>query len=281
MNRTDRSGLGVAVVGHLLLFAALTLTIARRPPPVHVQPETMDVQLVDAVGRQSAAPEPATEAPRQAQAPELGPPVPEPPPVAAPIPAPAPQPAPTPPPTPAPKPAPKVAPAPAPSPARPTPPKPAPRLSSDFLKDLPSAQPAKRPTGARLGSEFLKGLPTAAPGKGATARATITGPAMNGLAAAIKRQVQPCYDLGGLGGTPAMQITTVLQLRFNPNGTVAGTPQVVEQQGVTDDNRRYAAQMVEVSRRAILKCAPLSLPAELYSGGWENITMGFIPGQMR
>ena len=121
----------------------------------------------------------------------------------------------------------------------------------------------------------------ASAGKGEQARAAVSGAAMNGLGAAIKRQVEPCYDLGGLGGTPAMQIVTVLQLRFNPDGSVAGTPQLVEQKGVDDGNRAYAKQMVEVSRRAVLRCAPLKLPAELYAGGWENITMGFIPGQMR
>ena len=79
-----------------------------------------------------------------------------------------------------------------------------------------------------------------------------------------------------------MQIVTVLQLRFNRDGSVAGTPQLVEQKGVTDDNRGYARQMVDVSRRAVLRCAnPIKLPAELYAGGWENITMGFTPGQMR
>ena len=69
--------------------------------------------------------------------------------------------------------------------------------------------------------------------------------------------------------------------RSNPDGSVAGTPQVVEQKGVDDSNRSYAKQMVEVSRRAVLRCAPLKLPAELYAGGWENITMGFIPGQLQ
>lgn len=265
MVRADRSGLGIAIVGHLLLFAALTLTIARRSPPVHVQPETMDVQLVDAVGRRSAAPTPATEAPRQSEAPELGPPVPEPPPVAAPRPTPKAEPAP----------------APTPAPVKATPSKPAPRLSSDFLKELPSTQSAKKATGARLGNDFLKGLPTSAPGKGATARAAITGAAMNGLAAAIFRQVKPCYNLGALGGTPATQITTVLDLRFNKDGSVAGSPQVVEQTGVGEANRGYKQQMVDISRRAVLQCAPLQLPAEMYEGGWEHLQLNFIPGQMR
>ena len=55
----------------------------------------------------------------------------------------------------------------------------------------------------------------------------------------------------------------------------------IEQTGVSEGNRAYAKQMVEVSRRAVLRCAPLRLPAELYAGGWENITMGFIPGQLQ
>ena len=38
--------------------------------------------------------------------------------------------------------------------------------------------------------------------------------------------------------------------------------------------------MADLSRRAVLRCAPLKLPVELYEGGWEEIEMGFIPGQM-
>jgi len=55
---------------------------------------------------------------------------------------------------------------------------------------------------------------------------------------------------------------------------------VVEQTGVNAGNRSYAQQMADVSRRAVLRCAPLKLPPELYEGGWEEIEMGFIPGQM-
>ena len=76
MDRTDGRGLTVAIVGHLILFAALTLSIAHRVPPVHPPVETMDVQLVDAVGLRSAAPDPATEAPREMQAPDAGAPAP-------------------------------------------------------------------------------------------------------------------------------------------------------------------------------------------------------------
>jgi hypothetical protein len=265
-------------VGHLALLAILSIGIAHRVMPVKPVQEVMDVQLVDAIGLKSAAPEPASEPPRQMEAPEVGVPkeaVP-PPPSAAPAPA---LPAP-------PKPVPVVKEALAP-PAKPAPAKPQlSKLLPGILKDVRStakseSAQADRAAAPKIGPDFLKGVLSASAGKGEKARATVTGAQVNGLAAAIKRQVQPCYDLGALGGTSAMQIVTVLQLRFNEDGSVAGTPQLVEQQGVNAGNRVYAQQMVEVSRRAVLRCSPLRLPAELYAGGWENFTMGFIPGQMQ
>ncbi|MDO6413288.1 hypothetical protein Q4F19_02735 [Sphingomonas sp. BIUV-7] len=303
MDRADGKGIGLAIVAHGLLLVALTIGISRRVPPVRPAPQTMDVQLVDAVGLQSAAPVPATEAPQEQTAPDAGPPE------EAPAPSPTPEPVPSPPkpvaePTPAPpQPKPKPAPAPSPKPAK-EPQKPQPaakapakteakppqRLSSDFLKDLSSAARSEakgasagkgqKTTGSKLGPDFLKGIASPSAGKGTNARASITGAAMNGLAAAIKRQVQPCYELGALGGTPAMQIVTVLQLRFNKDGSVASA-QVVEQTGVDGSNARYKQQMAEVSRAAVLRCSPLRLPAELYEGGWQNIEMGFIPRQMQ
>jgi outer membrane biosynthesis protein TonB len=288
MERAEQAGLGVAVAAHLLLLAILSISIAHRILPVKPVQEVMDVQLVDTIGLKSAVPVPASEPPRQMEAPDPGPPKEAvPPPPAAVPPPPTPKPAPPKPPEPI------VKEAPAP-PAKPAPPKPKPpaRLLPDILKDVRSvaktesareaaAAKTERAAGPRIGPDFLKGVLNASKGKGETARATVTGAQANGLAAAIKRQVQPCYDLGALGGTPAMQITTVLQLHFNPDGSIAGTPQLVEQLGVNASNRAYAQQMAEVSRRAVLRCSPLKLPSELYAGGWENFTMNFIPGQMQ
>lgn len=278
MDRADRSGAALAVIAHLLLFAALSIGIAHRPPPVRPVADTMDVQLIDTVGLRSAAPAPAPEAPQEASAPEIAPPqeAPPPPPAAAPAPRPVPAP---------PKP---VADAPQPKPAKPAPTP----LSADFLKDVRAVakteragrNPASiqaRAGGSRLGPDFLKGIAAPAAGKSEQARAAVTGAAMNGLAAAIKRQVQPCYELGGLGGTPAMRIVTILRLRFTQDGSVAGTPQVVRQDGVDPSNRAYQQQIAEVARRAVLRCSPLRLPAELYAGGWEDIQFTFRPAQMQ
>jgi len=276
MERADRNGLGFAIVGHLLLFAALTIGIAKRVPPARPPVEAMDVQLVDAVGLRSAAPQPATEAPQEMQAPDQGTPTEAPPPTPSAAP---PEPA-------------KEKPAPvAPSPAPAVKPKPPSRPLSDILKDVQSkarneqagsnAQAkADRAAAARIGS-LLKGVIGASAGKGETARAAVSGAAMNGLAAAIKRQVQPCYELGGLSGTSATQIVTTLRLRYNKDGSVAGNPQLVEQTGINDGNRAYAQQIAEVARRAVLRCSPVHLPAELYEGGWDDLDFRFTPGQMQ
>lgn len=280
MQRTDQKGLGLAIVAHLLLFAALTISIAKRVPPVQPPQEAMDVQLVDAVGLRSAAPNPATEAPQEMQAPDQAPPKEAPPPAPSPTP---PQPKP-------------VQQKPQPTPPSPTPalkPKPQPpqKALTDILKDVRATAKseqagsdarakADRASAEKVGT-LLKGVLGASAGKGETARATITGAAMNGLAAAIKRQVQPCYELAGLSGTPAMQIVTTLRLRYNKDGSVAGNPQVVEQTGISPANRAYAQQIADVARRAVLRCAPVHLPAELYEGGWDDLNFRFTPGQMQ
>jgi hypothetical protein len=102
---------------------------------------------------------------------------------------------------------------------------------------------------------------------------------MAGLAAAIAAQVKPCYVVPA-GGTDAQVIVTVLRLRFNPDGSVATPPAITEQSGVTAANQAYARQMGEAARRAVLRCSPLRLPADLYEGGWEDIEFVFNPRMM-
>lgn len=263
------------------------------------------------VAEPKPAPPPPAPEPTPVPKPQPRPAPPEPAPRPAPRPEPAPMPAPR--PQPAPKPTPKPAPVPKPAPPRPAPPKPAPaekpapakaappkpapakaapaksahdRLSPDFLKDLPSSSQgatagakAARATGARLGKDILAGLSDKpSPSRSTTPKAsTVSAAAMSGLGAAIQRQIRPCTDYGSLSGTPAMSIVTTLRLRFNRDGSVAGTPEVIDQSGVTGENRRYASQVADVVRRAVLRCAPVHLPAELYEGGWDDLNLRFKP----
>lgn len=320
IDRAETAGLGLSFAAHAALLAALSFGLFAAQNRMPVQPQPMDVQFVDEVGLTSAAPTVSTEAPAPSEAPETGPPEEAPPPAAAPAPAePAPAPpTPTPPaPTPArpaPKPAPAPKPTPAPVPAKPAPARPAPAkpsaaaaapapakaapakaapaarpLGADFLKGVKAearsegrnaAATGRRTTGTKLGDDFLKGIAGAREGTARAPTAAVSGAAMAGLGAAIRRQVQPCYDLGALGGTSAMKIVTVLNLRFNRNGTVAAAD-VIEQTGIDASNRSYARQMADVSRRSVIRCAPLKLPANLYQGGWDDIDMTFTPGAMQ
>ena len=139
----------------------------------------------------------------------------------------------------------------------------------------------EKPRGSRLGPDFLKGIsPEKSAGKATTPRAaTVSAQAMAGLAAAIAAQVKPCYVVPA-GGTDSGNIITVLRLRFNPDGSVSTAPRIAEQSGVTESNQAYARQIGEAARRAVLRCSPLRLPADLYKGGWEDIEFVFNPRLM-
>lgn len=313
MERAEKTGLGIAAAGHVALFVLLSLSLfsARVPKPPLADP--MDVQFVDKVGLASAAPKVSQEAPAPSEAPEKGPPeeTAPPPPKAEPAPQPKPTPAPpkpTPaPPRPEPKPEkPKPEPRPKPAPEKPRPEKPKPEkakpapekaqkkpdkakpekqqgLSSDFLKDLPKDKPGKaKPKGSRLGSDFLKGLsPSKAPGKSSAPRASaVSAQSMAGLVALIASKVKPCYNPPA-GGADAGQITTILSIRMNRDGSVADVT-TGAQSGVNASNHAYARQMADAARRAVLRCSPITgLPANLYEGGWSDFDFRFRPDQMQ
>ncbi|HEU0043052.1 cell envelope biogenesis protein TolA [Sphingomonas sp.] len=236
-------------------------------------------------------------------------PVPEPATPAPPVPVPAPPaPAKPAPPQPPIKPAAKPAPAPKPAPAKPAPAKPAPVKTPAAAKATPakaaaaksaaatSARPrsdrlaglslgtganpaatASRPRGARLGDDFLKGLSADAPRRPASTAAPGAKPGPYPTASivqAIARQIQPCADRQVNPGPGANRIVTTLNIRLNPDGTLAATPTKQRQSGVNDENERYAQRVVDLGVAAFKGCSPLKLPSEYYqtaSGGWNNI----------
>jgi len=307
VERGEKIGLGLAVAGHVLLFGVLSVGFLATPNPVKLKQNPVEVSLVKDVALEAAAPQ-QTEAPSQAIAPDVGEPEEAPPPAEAPpqpVPAPVPEPAPQPEPKPAPpKPAPKPAPAPKPVPKPQPKPKPAPpaaekaaakpapkKQESAAASSKSSAAPAaskgkgktetakgEKPRGSRLGSDFLKGLTAeksnAKPNDAPPSAARVDGRALAAIQQAIARQIQPCADRQVDPGPDANQIVTTLNLRLNRDGTLSATPTVVRQNGVDDDNRRYARRVVDLGIAAFKGCSPLKLPAEYYStanGGWSNI----------
>ena len=264
MQKAERAGLVLSVAGHIALLAILSLNLmsVREMPKLS---EPMDVMLVDKAGLISAAPEMSKEAPQAAEAPEVAPTVEDAPPDPAPTP---PQPTPSPP---KPAPSPRAAEKPAP-PAPKTPP----------AKPAPPAPPAKaKPKATSLGTDFLKGIPVEkSTGKATAPRVAAISPiAMNGLVALIASQVKPCYTIPA-GGTDTTSIISRVRLRLKRDGSIAVAPELIGNLGVTAANQPYQRQMNEAAIRALQRCAPYKLPAELYEGGWEDLIFRFNPGQM-
>lgn len=271
----DGIGLAVALAAHAALFAWLAYN-PPRPAPLPM-PERMTVTLSDAVGLTSTSPEPAAEAAAD-QAPEEGQPAPQP--SAAP-----PEPQPVVKPAPQPRPVTVVRPAPPPRPVattpppRPVPPRPAPTARAVVRQPPtpPKAAPqtaasqSARPGASRIGNDFLKGV------QGGTAKGTATsppaatiGPAVqSALAGAISRQLKPRWVAPQ--GAEAELLVTILAWDLNLDGTLAGEPRVVRQDGITQSNRPQAARHAEQAIRAVRLAAPFTLPAQYYPA-WKRVT---------
>ncbi len=176
MDRSEKIGLCVAVVGHVLLFGALSLGFLGAPElPKKIEQQPIDVSLVPDVALEATAPQ-SVETPAESVAPDEGapedaaPPAPEeaePEPKPDPVP-PAPQPKPAPPkPAPKPQPAPEPKPQPKPKPAPPKPvAKPAP-VPKPVVKPQPKAEKAPPAKAAPAKSAPTKAAakPSAAPAK--------------------------------------------------------------------------------------------------------------------
>lgn len=96
---------------------------------------------------------------------------------------------------------------------------------------------------------------------------------------AAAAQVKRCYRSPRVASV-GKQIVTRLRVRYAPDGTLAGLPELISQAGVTPDNAPYAPHMAEAARFAVLRCAPLRLSPEFYSEGWSDFELTFSPRRL-
>lgn len=266
INKAEGAGFGLSVVGHIALIVILSLNLmsVREMPKLS---EPMEVMLTDKAGLISAAPEMSREPPQAAQAPEVAPEIQEaPPPTPSPEP---PRPTPTPP---RPAPSPKAAVKPAP---------PSPPTKAAPAKPAPPAPAKAKPKATSLGTDFLQGIPVEkSAGKASAPRVAALSPIqVNGLSALIASQVKPCYTIPA-GGAGIETIVSKVRLRLKPDGSIKIAPEVIGNSGVNGGNQAYQRQMNEAATRALQRCAPYKLPADLYEGGWEDINFTFRPTQI-
>ena len=241
MDRAEWTGTGAALLFHVALIAALSMSLA------HVasvpEPPAMEVEFVEDVGLTAAAPQSIAVPPPPSQAPEIG--------EAELVEAP-----------PQIRPTPSIAPAPA-KPIPRTPPKPAPRvprIGDDFLKGIADDKLAPRAGPTK----------PAAPTFSATARASV--------GQAILRQVQPCADRQPFIGEDANRVRLRINLKLARSGRLTRPPTVLGMSGDPDLRAKYGDLLEDQVRRIFAECTPLRLPAELYdtpSGGWNDYTFWY------
>src|SRR3546814_6911927 len=92
MERAEKIGLGIATAGHVLLFGVLSANFLGTPNPLKLRTPPMDVQFVDEVGLEMAAPRISHEEMAPSEAPDIGPTEEAPPETAQVMPAPEPEP---------------------------------------------------------------------------------------------------------------------------------------------------------------------------------------------
>ncbi|WP_423601666.1 cell envelope biogenesis protein TolA [Sphingomonas sp. MS122] len=264
LDRREGTGIGLAVLGHVILFGLLTVGFLATPNPEKLQPTPIEISLTDEAGLVSEAPEINREAPaeRLAETPALPEPV-TPPPVERPEPEPVVRPDPTPP---------KAEPRP--SPRKPEPQKAEPKKASAAP---PKAQPQPtrrevRPTGRLSG--IVDGL-TDQPSKGKakTPQASQIGAAVkSSLAAEVIRQLRPHWR--SPTGADVELLRTTVEIRLNRDGSLASPPRVINQTGVNASNRAQADLHKERALNAARLAAPFNLPEEYYDA-WKILRPNF------
>ncbi|MEO8141594.1 MAG: hypothetical protein ABI617_02940 [Sphingomicrobium sp.] len=262
--RAEWTGVGAALIFHVALIAALSLSLAKldRDP----EPPSMQVDLIDEVAFESAAPQ----AVAQLSAP--------PPQEVEPVPEPAQPPLPTTPPPPTkravPQPTIKRTP---PLPRQPQRPvaKPQPRPAA---KPTPPANPARR---AGLGDDFLSNLDDdLSPRAGASkpAAPTYNATAKASIGSAIAAQAQRCANREPFIGEGADQVRLTVNLQFSRSGRLSRPPRVTGMSGDAGLRAKYGELLEDQVRRIFSDCAPFRLPPDLYdtdSGGWRDTTINY------
>lgn len=280
VDRTERTGAVAALGLHVALIAALSMSLAsiNKTP----EPPAMDVEFVDEVALDSAAPQ-------SVPTPSAPPPVP----IEEALPEPIVSPPPPPPPPPTSRAVPEPTPRPKPTPPKPTPPKPVQRqverpvpkppkasVAKPVAKPIP--RPAERPAPRQgLGDDFLSKLdddlaPRAGPTK--PAAPTFNAQARASVGQAILRQAQRCADRQPFLGEGANKVRLRVNLKFAPSGRLSRPPSILGTSGDPDLLAKYGNLLEDQVRRIFAECAPFRLPAELYDtddGGWKDFTFTY------
>lgn len=91
---------------------------------------------------------------------------------------------------------------------------------------------------------------------------------------ALRGQIQRCWNIPA-GAMDGETLKVSVKFKLTPAGELEGSPQVVDGGGASGVQRAAA----EAARRAVVRCAPYTLPAEKYET-WADVTVNFDPSEM-
>jgi type IV secretory pathway VirB10-like protein len=255
MEKAEKIGLGIAAVGHVALFGALSFSILSSTNDAF-RNKPIEVMIADEVGLESAAPNPAMVTPATSVAPELG--APEESSIVEPEPLPEPPKAEA-------KPKPAAAPAPVSREPRRKPDKPA-----SVAKTESKPKPKPKPRGSRLGDDFLKGVTDASSVSrnqniaAEKASAATVASLERELYRLVKQKWRPPT------GADAELLRTKVTARLDPNGRIIGTPTATTT-GITPSNRSQVEIHQERAIAAVQLAAPFTTFPEKYYDEWKVI----------
>jgi hypothetical protein len=93
---------------------------------------------------------------------------------------------------------------------------------------------------------------------------------------AAATQVRRCYRSPRIASA-GKQIVTRLRVRVTGDGQLTQLPVVIAQDGVTAGNSAYAGRMAEAAIGAVMRCAPLQLPAGFPAARTVAFDLTFSP----
>ncbi len=95
------------------------------------------------------------------------------------------------------------------------------------------------------------------------------------LAQAMQAQVTKCFSMPtGAEGIENMAVT--FRIRLTREGKLVGVPELTEQTGQSEGNAVVFRAFTDSTRRAIQRCQPYSLPADLFEF-WQDQELVFNP----
>jgi hypothetical protein len=94
------------------------------------------------------------------------------------------------------------------------------------------------------------------------------------LAGLMRQAVSRCWNINaGLEGIEKMVVR--VEVKMNRDGSLAEPPKVVN-----PNNSPLFRDAADSALRALVACAPYTMPPDKYEGGWAHMILNFDPQRM-